>query len=116
MAADFVFSRPLATPLAGTRFPRLLAAVGVRARFSAGAQGLLFTKLGNDEPHTLGHKPADESHITREAVELGHDHRTAPASGFLQRCGKLLPAVERISTLAGSASARRAVANGMRAH
>jgi hypothetical protein len=38
--------------------------------------------------------------ITREAVQLGYDHCTPSSSCFFERCGKLWPAVERVSALA----------------
>ena len=38
------------------------------------------SELGHDEGDTLCHQARDECHVTRQAIELGHDHRTLAAT------------------------------------
>ena len=58
-------------------------------------------ELSHDEGHTLGHQAGNEGHVARQAIELGDKHRTLRLARCGQRCGKLWPSVERISTFAG---------------
>jgi hypothetical protein len=53
-------------------------------------------ELGHQEGHPLHQRPGDEVHVTRQPVELGHQHRAAQTT-----CGgEPRPAVQRVGALA----------------
>jgi hypothetical protein len=57
-------------------------------------------KLSHNERHALRHQAGDKGDVARAPVELGHDDRIAGPARSGQRCGKLRPPVQRVSTLA----------------
>ncbi len=58
-------------------------------------------EFGHDEGHTLRHQAGDEGDVTREAIELGNEHRAFCAPRGSEGFCKLRSAVQCIRPLAG---------------
>ena len=58
-------------------------------------------EFGDDERNALDHQSGNEGDITREAIELGHDHRAFCLAGKGEGGIQLRPSIKSIRALSG---------------